>query len=209
MPVVISGATGCALSDVRTELKSRTSSELTSARVDTAINDAYFEINERAEWPWLETTTSGTAPLTISDLGQILSVVDSTTDTELEGRDVRDITSWNVDLDTTGNPTNFWLDGMTTLRVWPLNTTDTISVRYLKTVNALTADTDTTVFPGRVCSVLRDLAQLKIQSEFFDNPDLAAAQEARVERRLQQLEATYLGRNYANADYVVTTDWGD
>jgi hypothetical protein len=127
----------------------------------------------------------------------------------LEGRDVRDITSWNVDLDTAGNPTNFWLDGMTTLRVWPLNTTDTISVRYLKTVNTLTADTDTTVFPGRVCSVLRDLAQLKIQAEFFDNPDLAAAQEQRVEGRLQQLEATYLGRSYANADYVVTTDWGD
>jgi hypothetical protein len=47
-PVVVSGASGCALSDIRTELKSRTSSELTSARVDAAINDAYFEINERA-----------------------------------------------------------------------------------------------------------------------------------------------------------------
>src|SRR5258706_7930717 len=49
-------------------------------RATTWINDAYHEICEASDWPFLETTaTPGAAPVTLTDLRKVLTVHDATT----------------------------------------------------------------------------------------------------------------------------------
>ena len=47
------------------------------------INQSYQEICGLDDWPFLEATASGGSPLTIADLRTILSLTDTTTNTNL------------------------------------------------------------------------------------------------------------------------------
>jgi hypothetical protein len=66
------------LSDLDAELRDRGFDYLSESRRHYLINRAYFEMCEEQDWPFLEATTSSTAPITITDLRTIESVVDTT-----------------------------------------------------------------------------------------------------------------------------------
>ena len=59
------------LGTARTELQARGFDYLSTARCNTFLNRALYILNEQESWPFLETTVSGAAPLTISDLSLI------------------------------------------------------------------------------------------------------------------------------------------
>lgn len=65
------------------------------------LNNAKDELEDFFDWPWLETTTTGTAPLTVTNLKRILYVTDTTNDTELPGVQAADI---NANIADTGTP---------------------------------------------------------------------------------------------------------
>jgi hypothetical protein len=99
------------------ELKARGFDYLSDARATIMLNNAKNAFEDEFDWPWLETTTTGVAPLTISDLGAVLYVVDTTDGSELQGIDARDVVDVDTNVSTAGVPTSWWLDGTVSLGV--------------------------------------------------------------------------------------------
>jgi hypothetical protein len=186
------------LAALKLELGSRFGEFLADGRRTRLINEAYHDLCERFPWPFLETTTTGTAPLTISDLRQVLYCVDTTNERELRSMDVRSIVDWNPIVTETGTPELFWLDGLSTLKVFPANTSVSLSVRYLKVPTDLSSDSDTPVLPARYHMLIVDLAQARALAE-GPNPsgsNLArmGAVEQLVERKVLRMAEQLLHR---------------
>lgn len=181
-----------------TELKARGADYLSDARATIILNAARNDFEDFWwGWPWLETSTTGTAPVTISDVRQILYVTDTTGRTLLEGRDARDLVGdTDAVLTTTGTATSWYLDGSATLRVYPANTSTTFTVRYVKFSAELTG-TDTPAIPTRHHPLWIDLAMVRV---YRDSDDLAAAEALRrqTQEDLRRLVAVYELRSGSN-----------
>lgn len=175
------------------------------ARVKRWLNQAYLEICEAYSWPFLDTTTSGTAPLTISDLRQVLYVLDTSNDRQLQGVDVRHIADIDSDVSTTGTPQWYWLDGLTTVKVYPTNTSNTLSVRYLKTPVELSANGDEPVIPARFQDLIVDLAVLKGMKD-SDNYEAVGILRAEVDRGVQVMANNLLERMLDAPDFIVQSE---
>lgn len=184
------------LSDLRTELKSRLNGpgykHLTDTRATRLINRAYHRICEGDDWVWLRTSTTGSAPITVSDLRTVLSVVDTTTQAVLTHLDERQIID-NVDpiLTDTGTPEYYYRTSDTVLSVYPANTSDTLKVTYIKVPTDLSADGDTPVVPTRYHLAIIDAAQCDALKD-YGKYDEARACEANFQSLLNEMRLTYL-----------------
>lgn len=187
------------LSDARTEVQNRGFEQLTDSRIDAFLNLAKNQFEDAAAFPWLQATTTGTAPLTITDLKDILYVADSTNGQELEGADPRLVIVEDVqaNIATAGTPMLWWLDGLTTLNIWPANTNVSLSVRYVKESPELTEDTDTPLIPARYHQTWVDLAAVRCYLDLKDL-DSAATLRAIVAQDLAGIVARYQARNHQN-----------
>lgn len=200
--------------ELRTEVFARGSKYLDDSgaglvRVKAWLNQAYQEVCEVDEWPFLRTaSTPGPAPVTITDLRSVIFVQDSSNDVMLYPIDERTLRAQDADLASTGNPTSYWLDGLSTLRVHPINTTATIAVFYYRVPADLSADGDTPVVPARYHDLLVDLAVSKAAK---DSQDWQGYQVLRTEadRAVQAMRRTLMDRHldapefmdYAARDY--------
>ena len=187
------------LTSAITELQARGGSYLTSAggRPTIMLNDAKNELEDFYPWPWLETTTTGTAPLTISDLKYVLYVVDTTNKVELRGVDAGWIISQEgTDIAQTGDPSYWYLDGLTSLKVFPANTSVSLSVRYVKYSAELTGS-DTPGIPTRYHNLWIDLAMCRVYED-SDDFQAASALRAQTQKRLGQLVEEFEQRNRQN-----------
>jgi hypothetical protein len=178
-----------------TEVQARGFDYLSSARVTQYLNMAMHAVDEEDAWPWLETTTTGTAPLTITDLRAVLYVVDTTQRFPLTGMDVRDVVDMDAIVGTVGTPAFYWLDGMTTLNVYPTNTTDSLSVRYLKYETDLSAGTDTPVIPGRWHGLWIDRAVIECYKD-SDNFEQAALLKQTYDLNVTEMRSVVFSRQY-------------
>ena len=199
------------LGTARTELLARGFDYLSSSRANTMLTNAKNAFEDEWSWPWLEATTTGTAPLTISDLKDVLSVVDTTNQVQLTGLDARDITDRDAIVTTAGSPDSWWLDGETTLRVYPTSTSVQLSVRYVKFSPELANDSDTPLIPVRYHPVWLDYAVVEAYLD-SDNFDAAAGLLNFVrQQRLPAMIEQYATRNRQNPGYVAVTwasdDW--
>jgi hypothetical protein len=188
------------LLEIRTEIEGRGFDEVGSARIDRWINRAYQRICDREAWPFLETTTTGAAPLTISDVRAVLSVIDTTKDYVLEWDDERTIRERDPSLAATGNPDSYYLDG-SDIKVFPIATND-LSVRYIKFPDELTDDSHEPVVPSRYHYVIVDFA---VCEAYKDSDNLEAWQILRddVEEQLAEMANTLLVPNFSNPAQVV------
>ncbi len=195
------------LGTLRTEFLARGFDFLSSTRANQFINDGYHGVCEweSTQWPFLETTTTGTAPLTISDLREILYVVDTTTNDRLEQADSRDIIDMDPALSTAGTPRRYWLDGLTTLRLWQTNTSDSLSVRYIKVPTDLSSDSDTPVLPTRYHRLIVDMAEVVAYEDASDFQN-AQAKRQLLEEKLQRMSAVLVLRNDDDPDYIQVTN---
>lgn len=200
------------LTAAQTELQARGASHVSTSRLTTWLNDAKNEFEDFFPWPWLEATTTGTAPVTISDLKAVLYVVDTTQQAELTGLPAQFIVE---DLDetitTTGSPDVWWLDGTTTLKVYPANTTNSLSVRYVKFSPELSGSSDTPLIPVRNHNLWIDLAYIRVLK---DSDEVSEAQALQMDcnAKLQKLVETYAARNRQNGSTFVqlrggSVDW--
>ena len=117
-------------------------------RAKRFINQSYQELCAYDDWPFLEATATGTAPLTVSDMRKPLYVVDTANfNRTLWEVDQATLTD-GADLTATGGwPHYYYLTGGTTVNIYP-TATDSLTVRYIKTPTDLSADTDTPVVPA-------------------------------------------------------------
>ena len=148
-----------------------------ATRGDRWINLAYHELCEQAPWPFLETSTSGAAPLTISDLADVITV----TDTDgvvldpIQYDPLRRIV--NADISVTGTPGYYYLTGGTVVNAYPVPSAS-ISVRYRKVPTDLSSWTDEPLVP----SEYRDIIALgALRRAAIDNQSWEAANGYRQE----------------------------
>lgn len=113
------------------------------------INDAAHGIDDLEPWIYLQASTTGVAPLTVSDLGRIESVVDVANLRSLAYLDRRDLTDLYGDINRTGRPNYYVVTGGTVVTTYPTSTSTTLTVRYLKVPADLSANGDTPAMPDR------------------------------------------------------------
>ena len=177
------------------------------SRLKRWVNLAYTEIVESDDWPFLRTTTTGTAPLTISDLGTVANVYDTTHENVLIWRDERDLIDlfWNIG--DTGTARYFYFTSPTTIAVYPADAVSSLRVTYWKIPTELSADTDEPLLPARYHHAIVEYA---VAHAYLDNDNPAAAQVARAEgdRLVQMMRERLLLPQHANPDYIRNTGSG-
>lgn len=159
------------------------------------LNESYAELAGLEPWPFLETSTSGTAPLTISNLGDVIYVEDTTNDNRLHLLDVRSAVDDDPDLDDTGTPEGYYLDGSSTLRVWPASTSVTVAVRYIKVPTELSADGDTLDIPSRFQGLVIDGAMVRVYQD-SDEFEAAAALQQMIDMRVGKMTDALFSRSF-------------
>lgn len=191
------------LSAMRTEVQARGFDYVSTARVDAWLNDTYFEICDAMPWPFLETNVTGTSPLTITDLGKILSVVDSESDQSLSYADRRNVTAEDADLSGVGTPWVWWMEN-NTITVYPGSSTDSVTVRYIKVPVVLTAS-DTPVIPERwhLLIVQGAVAQGYLDIDQYDR--YQGLRQA-FKERLDMMISNVMGRNLSGPGLMLVTD---
>jgi hypothetical protein len=140
------------------------------------VNDAMHAIDEYANWPYLEATSTGSSPLTIADLRVPDVVFDTTNQQVLSQRSSGELAQWAGDLTTTGAPNSYYVSSGTTINVYPANVVS-LSVRYWKFGPDLSAGTDTPLMPDRFRSAIVDYAVAAALRD-DESPDAIVAQAA-------------------------------
>jgi hypothetical protein len=191
------------LATIRTEVQARGYDYVSNARVNAFVNTAQNEICAYMPWPFLETSASGTSPLTITDLGAVLSVSDSASDTALTGMDRRNVVAIDADLSYTGTPEIWWAEN-NTITVWPGSSTDSVTVRYIKIPTQLSADGDEPVIPTRYQDLIVHGAVLQAK---LDDDEYEAYQVLRQvwQTRIDQMVQELMGQNQSGPELMIVT----
>lgn len=176
---------------------------LSTTRVNYFLNRAYQELCEEEDWSFLEATTSGAAPLAISDLRTIESVTDTTQRIKLWPLDRRHILDSDYSLTSAGAPTYYYVTGGNTVAVYPF-TANSLSVRYWKVPTALSSGADTPVLPARFhhAIVTGALVYAYLDS---DNAEMASVQREEFELAKQRMRDSLLSPQHdAPGEFVVS-----
>jgi hypothetical protein len=182
---------------IRAEVEARGYQYIPQERLDGWIRQAYEWVCAQEPWPFLETETTGAAPLTISNLSQVLWI--GYDDVVLRGTDLRDIRDRDPDLDDTGDPTHWYLDG-NTIKTWP--TSDkTLYVRFIQKPPTFT-DVDEPLIPSAYQEVIIDGAVMRGLKD-NDEYDTAQALQAGIDRDVQAMRDALMVRNYQNPQTLV------
>lgn len=152
-------------------------------RVGRALNEAQWEVLEEINHPLTRTTTSGTAPVTLTRPKDVLSVTDRTTDTILQSIDIRQLEDQYPDLPDTGTPAYWYFSSETAVSVYPANTSDTILVRY-EQYPAEMSSTDALTVPQRFHAAVIHRAAAKLW-RFLSNHEESAWHEAEAMRIIE------------------------
>lgn len=184
--------TGATLADLQTELYSRGYDNLNQdaagqARALRWINQAVAELTLEEAWPFRLNTATGAAPLSITDLGEVLSVIDTAnSNAELDELTERELTA--DDLTDTGTPAYWYRDNLQ-IKTWPVG--GTLSVRYYSIPTDLAAVSDTTLIPKRFMDVIVNGAVRRAAMD-NDNPDDVGLAESERQRGLDLMRRTLL-----------------
>lgn len=171
------------LAAMRTELYARGFDFLNDGgagvtRVTRWINDAAHGIDDLEPWIYLQASTTGTAPLTVADLGRIESVVDVSNLRSLSFLDRRDLTDYYADISRSGRPDYYVVTGGTTITTYPTSTSTTLTVRYFKVPADMSANGDVPAMPDRFRMAIVEHAVAQAYRDISDYEGAAQAQAA-------------------------------
>ncbi len=147
------------------------------------INDAMHYVDDSERWTYLAGSTSGAAPLTISDLDGVERVTQNEWALTATSRDV--LLRQYGELTTTGTPVYFYLASPTVVSVYPVSTAS-INVTYWKVGPDLTAASDAPLMPDRYRGIIVELACAKAYRD-TDDPEMAGVCQAEADRILQRM----------------------
>jgi hypothetical protein len=148
-----------------------------ATRAKAWLNQSYLELCEEELWPFLLTTATGAAPLTIADIRTLYTVVDTAASNVLAPAQEDELIDTYTTLTTTGTPLWFYVAD-TVVKTYPVG--GTLSARYWKVPAELSANGDVAVVPQRFCNLIVDGA---VRRAGNDNDDTAGAQRAEDERQ--------------------------
>jgi hypothetical protein len=179
------------LADGRAELDARGYSRFADARQNVWLNSAKNRFEDYPfDWPWLKATTTGAAPLTISDLRRVRSVVDTNARVSLEQIDADELIEFvDAVLTLSGAAAWWYLSAETVVSTYP--TTAALSVRYVKFSPELSGDSDTPLIPARYRQTWLDLAEVEVLRYGVKDVAAAASLDASVQVRLGEIAGVY------------------
>lgn len=196
------------LAQLRTQLRAKGFDFLDQdPEVDRLLNVAYQEICDLEDWPFLQATAAGAAPLTVTDLGTITSVFDTVQRRNLELVTYDDLVRAQVDITQTGSPSHYWIDNTTIVKAWPVG--GTLSVRYIKDPALLVNDADEPVIPARFRDIIVTGAARVAAMDESAGQDQTAL-DAEYVRRLQIMRDKLLDQS-RDTVYIRAgggSDWG-
>lgn len=195
-------------SELKTELAARGFDYLSDTRLGRYINLARAELDDSDLWPYLEKSVTGTAPVTVTDLGHIEAVLDIVTGLPLTAMAFTDLNATYGPLNNIGTPCFYyvaWPDGDPVVATYP--TSNEIGVQYWKVTLDLSG-TDTPAAPTRFHYLIVDMAA-RMAYRDADDADAAAAIQAEIDKSLLRMRFA-LGCVVQDgpADYVRTTNGG-
>ena len=200
------------VSEMLVEMQDHGFGDLSTVRLLSFLNDAYFDFCTRDNWDFLEAesivnTVAATATLTTpADLGAIIGITDLTNDRPLrwERRDTMYKQYTNtVDNTSGGQPILFYFHAGA-IRLWPIP--DGVyqqSIYYLKYPAALTSAPDTSpIFPAahHRLVVIGALAKAYLME---DDSDLAAIFNAEFDKRIDLARSDLLIKQFDQPDRVI------
>lgn len=180
--------------------------EQSSARLKRWVNQAYREITDAYAWPFLKASKEGTAPVTISDLGHVLSFTDKTNEFVLTFADERELNQIDPAIDETGTAQRWYRASETELKVWPADTTSTFLVKYVKTPAELKEDSDEPVVPKVYQDLIVDGTVIRLYKN-RDNAEMARAVREEWREGLQRMRAQLLQPNLDGPRFVQRSGW--
>jgi hypothetical protein len=186
---------------ISTEVQARGFDYLSSTRLGYFVNEAYHELCDSEDWPFLITTAtaqSGSSTVSLADLRSIESVFDTANKANVKPIDRRDLTEITTDLTTVGVPQWYYMLSDTTFKVYPVG--GTLTVNYYKAATDLTG-TDTPIIPTRWHRLIVDGACLRASKDADDYPDRTALQQA-YDRDLTLMRATILNKNHDEPKFI-------
>lgn len=169
-------------------------------RAKRFINQAYRDICEMDDWPYLTVTTTGTAPLTISDLGTIESIVDEGENRVISPADRRTLVETYPDLTLTGSAQFYYMTGASTIATYPVSSS-TLRVRYWRVVSDLDATTDQPAIPARYQYAIIEYACMRAYTD-SDNPEMAQYCRAEGDRLVQMMRERLLYPQHQQPDVI-------
>jgi hypothetical protein len=215
MPIIIetSGA-GATFGELLDEVFERGFDDLRDsgvqeARVRRWVNQAYREVIDAAPWPFLETTIEGTAPLEVSDLGHVKQVAIAATDTAIPFISRAQVAQWDPASDDTGSAEKWFLEGEGTINTYPLDTTSTLRVRYVKVPADLATSEDRSVVPAQYAeAIVAGAVNRCLRNR--NNYEAAAEERQEMDRIVTKMRHSLLRPNYdANKSIIRTGLPGD
>jgi hypothetical protein len=178
---------------LKAELVARGFDSLSTTRQGYYINAARAELDRMFLWPWREKSASGTSPLSVSDLGRIEKVTNSSQSAlPLAKADRSTLIDIYGDLSVSGTPGYYYVaspSGSTQVVAIPVST-NTISVQYWKVTVDLSGASDTPASPSEAHYTIVDLA---VRRAYRDNDDhgAAAALQPEIDNAIAQLVEQY------------------
>lgn len=185
------------LSTARTELRNRGFTDLSDTRANIFLNAAKNMFEDMYPWPWLETTATGTAPLTVSDMKSVLMVSDTSRNNVLVGMERAQILRIDPSLIDTSAPPIYWYPTSTdTVRIWPASTGTSLSVLYIKFSPELSGS-DAPLIPTRYHNLWIDFAAVEAYRD-NDEHDTANGLLSATQSRVLSVANVYMNRNWQN-----------
>lgn len=192
--------------ELKAELQARGFDYIPEARLGRWINRGYQRLCEENQWPFLRASTTGTAdtPIEVSDLRQIIEVIDTDNGRAISGEDERAIRRIDPNLTRYGNPEAWFLTN-NEITVWPAEgSSASILVQYLKVPATLVSSTDTPIVPDRYHNLIVDAAVILALRD-DEEWEQAAALKSQYDEEVNIMAANLLHRNYQNPAYVQST----
>lgn len=174
-------------------------------RTTQYLNAAMHEVDSAALWPYLLTSTTSTAPVTISDLRRVQSVVDTTNGySPVTPADVRTLKRMYGDITQSGQPESFYFTSQTVLAVYPTSTTNSLLVTYWKFGTDLSGASDAPLMPDRFRPIVVELAAAKaFREKNLDQEAAVAMQE--YQRLLEVMKEELVDPQVAGPSYMLVT----
>lgn len=183
--------------ELKAALQARGFESLSDTDLGRLVNDAASELDELERWPYREASVTGTAPLAVSDLGEVEAVFNTDgTDTQLVHKDYGTLVWQYDDLSTTGDPV-YWYRadplGVPSIATYPASTSVVIGVQYWKIAAEMGSAGDEPAAPDRFHRVILDIAARMAESD-RNNYGAASALQAGIDRRLVAMRSALLGQ---------------
>lgn len=201
------------VSEMIAEIRDFGFDDLTDTRLLGFLNDTYWDICAREPWPFLEATSAVTVNAnglvtSPTDIGKVLSLTD-VIGTRLEPQRLDDFTQGNASqLTLTGNPDRYYFIG-DQLYVYPISTSNSLTIRYVRVPAALTTSPDATpILPLRHHRVIVLGALIKCYM-MEDDPENSALNTNAYEQRIAQMRNDLWMHQYDRPQYIQDLDSDD